>query len=122
MAMELETIMLAQLRANNAMLRETLLLTRELHARLTATTSPTQTSPTSSPSPTAMPSTTRASLPKRMLEKAMEKLGWEAIVSLLMWAGGRLAAAALPYLLPGALFLGGLIWAYVKLGWRAIGG
>ena len=100
MAMELETIMLAQLRANNAMLRETLLLTRELHARLTATTSPTQTSPTSSPSPTAMPSTTRASLPKRMLEKAMEKLGREAIVSIIMWGAGKIALWAIAYVLP----------------------
>lgn len=54
--------------------------------------SPIQTSPPSSPSPTATPATIRSdSWPLRFLRGAAEKVGREAISSVLLWLLGRIA-------------------------------
>lgn len=97
--MELETIYAGRQREDHALLREAVLLLRFIAAKLD-TTPPIQTSPPSSKTSTATPSTTPPSSIRRMAEKVMDKMGREAIISVLMWGAGKLAMWALTYLLP----------------------
>ena len=79
---------------------------------LLSTINQTQASPMSSSPPTASPPQTRW---RSFLEPVIHKFGREAITSIALWIGSRIAGS---YLLPGLLFVGGLIWAWI----RSIGG
>lgn len=59
---------------------------------------PTPISPPSSSTPTAGPPTSAPSAWRRLARAVMGKLGREALVSLLMWAAGKLAPALLAWL------------------------
>mgnify|MGYP001562467373 CR=1 FL=1 len=97
--MEIEATYWARQRENHALLREALLLLRFIASKLD-TTPPIPTSPPSSKSPTATPSIIPPSSMRRMAEKVMDKMGREAIISVLMWGAGKLAMWALTYVLP----------------------
>jgi uncharacterized membrane protein YccC len=75
---------------------------------LLATTNRTQASPPSSPSPTGSPPQTRW---RSLLEPAMQKFGREAITSIALWIGSKIAGS---YIVPAALFVGGLVWAWIR--------
>jgi hypothetical protein len=77
---------------------------------LLATTSRTPISPMSSPAPTASPHQTRW---RSFLEPVLQKFGREAITSIALWIGARIASS---YIVPAALFVGGLIWAWLRGG------
>jgi hypothetical protein len=79
---------------------------------LLATTSRTPSSPMSSPSPTGSPQQTRW---RSFLEPVIQRFGREALTSIALWIGSKVAGS---YLVPGLLFVGGLIWAWI----RSIGG
>jgi hypothetical protein len=75
---------------------------------LLATTNRTPSSPMSSPSPTASPQQTRW---RSLLDQVSRRVGMEALTSIALWIGGKVAGS---YLLPAALAVGGLIWAWIR--------
>jgi hypothetical protein len=77
---------------------------------LLATTNRTQASPMSSPSPTDSPLQTHW---RSWLEQSVNKVSREAITSIALWIGARIASS---YIVPAALFVGGLIWAWLSGG------
>jgi hypothetical protein len=100
--MAIEAIYWERQRQNNALLREALALLRLIAARLEpAGTTPTPTSPPSSSIPTATPSTSRPSVLRQALTKIAERFGREAIVSILMWAAGKLIPGIVAWLTLG---------------------
>lgn len=108
--MEIEAIYWLRQRESHTLLR---LIDSKIDRLLLATGGcPMPTSPPSSPSRTGMRSRIRL---RSWGERMVGKLGKEAFVSIAMWVGGRIANS---YIVPGLLFLGGLIWAWV----RGIGG
>ena len=116
--MEIEALFWVRQRDNHALLRqidakqEKVIEILGQILILLATTNRTQDSPMSSSPPTASPPKTRW---RSFLEPVIQKFGREAITSIALWIGSRIAGS---YLLPGLLFVGGLIWAWI----RSIGG
>lgn len=74
---------------------------------LLATTNRTQASPMSSSPPTDLPQQTHW---RSFIEPVIQKFGREAITSIALWIGSKIAGS---YLVPGLLFVGGLIWAWL---------
>jgi hypothetical protein len=77
---------------------------------LLATTSQTPSSPMFSPPPTASPLQTHW---RSWLEQSVHKVSREAITSIALWIGARIASS---YIVPAALFVGGLVWAWLSGG------
>ena len=72
---------------------------------LLATINRTQASPMSSSPPTASPS---------ILQRSLEKIGREAIVSLLMWAVGKLGLWLFTLVIPSLVSFGALAWMVLR--------
>jgi hypothetical protein len=75
---------------------------------LLATTNRTQASPMSSSPLTASPAQTRW---RSLLDQVSRRVGMEALTSIALWIGGKVAGS---YLVPAALAVGGLIWAWIR--------
>lgn len=75
---------------------------------LLATIKQTQALPMSSSPPTASPHQTRW---RSLLEQVSRRVGMEALTSIALWIGGKVAGS---YLVPAALAVGGLIWAWIR--------
>jgi hypothetical protein len=75
---------------------------------LLATTNRTPDSPMSSKNQTGSPPQTRW---RSFLEPVLQKFGREAATSIALWIGGKVAGS---YLVPAALFVGGLLWAWIR--------
>ena len=75
---------------------------------LLATTNRIQSSPMSSSIPTGSPLPTRW---RSLLDQVSRRVGMEALTSIALWIGGKVAGS---YLVPAALAVGGLIWAWIR--------
>lgn len=75
---------------------------------LLATTNRTQVSQMSSSPPTGSPPQTRW---RSWLEQAFRRVGMEAFTSIALWIASKIAGS---YLVPAAIFVGGLIWAWIR--------
>jgi hypothetical protein len=75
---------------------------------LLATTNRTPSSPMSSKNQTGSPPQTRW---RSLLDQVSRRVGMEALTSIALWIGGKVAGS---YLLPAALAVGGLIWAWIR--------
>ena len=123
--MDIETLFWVRQRDNHALLRQIAskqdrqIMNQERATELIgqilillATTNRTQASPMSSSIPTASPPPTHW---RSWLAPLFHKLSREALTSIALWIGSKIAGS---YLVPGLLFVCGLIWAWV----RSIGG
>lgn len=112
--MDIDTLFWTRQRENHALLRQIdAKQDRQIELLgqiliLLATTSRTQASPMSSSPPTASPPQTRW---RSWLDQVFRRVGMEAFTSVALWVAGKIAGS---YLVPAAIFVGGLIWAWIR--------